>query len=68
MPLNIGTAEIPHFVRLATVELFEVFGKESPLPIYEEIGAKVLHRIYSWRRGSVACDLLNSISEYLEIP
>ena len=44
VPLSIGTAEIPHFVREATVELFEVFGKEFPLPIYEEIGAKILHR------------------------
>lgn len=44
VPLSIGTAEIPHFVRQTTAELFEVFGKEFPLPIYEEIGAKVLRR------------------------
>jgi hypothetical protein len=44
VPLTTGIAQVSPFVRMATVPLFEIFGKEFPLPLYEEIGAKVLQR------------------------
>jgi hypothetical protein len=44
VPLNIETAQVPHYTKKATEELFEIFGKEFATPVFEEIGDKTLRR------------------------
>ncbi len=44
VPLDTEVAKVSHYVRQATRDVLEAFGKEFPEPVYEEICAKTLQR------------------------